>query len=621
MASTSLHALVSTAAERDPAHPALVFDQRTLSYGSFCKRMWGFADALCRAGVKQGDRVGILMNRSFDSYVAIFGALQAGAVYVPFDVTSSNESVAAILDDCGVRHLIVDKSYVSKLAELGDALERVRTIFTPTAADFPRAHGWTEIAELDAPPARTTVESDLALVFYTSGSTGRPKGVVHSHRSMLSNVEWAVREFALRPGDRFSNVTSHHFDLCWLEMYASFAAGGTVIVAPESTVKFPIDLAKLAAAERMTIWCSVPSTLIGLVERGNLAQLDLSFLRWILFAGERFPVKHLHRLMQQVRGPRYCNMYGTTETHIALFYPVPNDLAADASPLPIGHPCSHVDIAIVDKESNVVPDGEVGELAIRGPSVMDRYWRMPERSQAVLRSVPLADDFAPTFYHTGDLARRDERGDVQLLGRADRRVKVRGYLVDLDEVEKVLLSHSEVKEAAVFCVGEEGVDAHLEGAVIPRSGTADAPSAAALRYHVARVLPAYAVPETLTIAPEFPRTGSGKMDRVSLLRARAGSAVARGLPATRGASRPMTELKEQVTRFIRDSLLDSSTTFDDQTDLLVAGLLDSMSVVRLVAFLETEFGVSVSNSSFVAENFRSISVICEFVGSLKQAEH
>jgi acyl-CoA synthetase (AMP-forming)/AMP-acid ligase II/acyl carrier protein len=384
------------------------------------------------------------------------------------------------------------------------------------------------------------------------------------------------------------------------------------------------------ASERISVWCSVPSTLVRLVERGELRSHDTSALRWVLFAGERFPIKHLHALMQLVSHPRYCNMYGTTETHIAAYHRITAPASElSMQPLPIGAGCSHVELAIVGKDGRAVPHGEAGELAIRGPSLMEGYWGMPERTASVVRPVldrRSADDGAaatgsprltervPTFYHTGDIARLNANGDIELFGRGDRRVKLRGNLVDLDEIEKVLQSHAQVKEATALLVGGDAdAEQIMYAAAVPASGVSvDELSGSALRQFMATNMPLYCVPERVLVLQDLPRTGSGKTDRVELRRR-----IAAGRPRERGAPDASVGAVARIRSFILEELSshpDAQLELD--TDLLGTGTIESMGVVRLVEFLERTFDVRVSNDAFAVDNFQTLGAIVKLLEQL-----
>jgi amino acid adenylation domain-containing protein len=599
----SLQDLAFKHATRTPEATALTASGDLLSYGKLAQRANAIAIALISHGLRRGERVGIYMDRSFGSISSILGIMRAGGVYVPFDSESSVERLAAIVDDCGIALAFVDESHA-------EAFETVRFL-SRSAPKRLSIHEFDHPSD-SGPVHVDVIEQDLCLIFYTSGSTGRPKGVAHSHRSMISNVEWALETFALSSKDVFAHVTSHHFDLCWFEMFVSLAAGAKLLLVPERVVKFPSELSAMLATERVSIWCSVPSVLISLVQRGQLAERDLSALRRIHFAGERFPTPSLRRLMKLVPHADFTNMYGTTETHIAAWYPVPNPLCCD-DPLPIGRPCSHVQLEIVDSKRDPVAPGESGELLIRGPSMMEGYWRLPERTANAIIELGLSPEAKGRFYRSGDFARRRPDGFIEIIGRADRRVKVRGYLVDLDEIECVLLQDHRVLESACFLVGEqENGLSHIEAGVRLKAGAVAA--SAELRLHVAAKLSNYAVPEVIEIFDDLPRTGSGKVDRREL---------AKEVSARRMARRELiSDHDPRVTlrTFLAQEFLDiSADELSDDTPLMEDGLIDSTGVVLVVSFIEERFNISVSNDEFVADNFATVSAMVRLVERLRRS--
>jgi amino acid adenylation domain-containing protein len=615
MAFSLNHLLVQTAG-RYPENPALRFNGQDLSYAALVQRASAIGHRLLAEGLKRQERVAVYMNRSFDSMAAIFGIMMAGGVYVPFDSFAPPGRLAAILRDCEVQGIISDDTRVPAIRQMLAEYSGLRFLMGVEAAEDLklRTINWADLYRTmpSSPPQVRAVEQDLCLIFYTSGTTGNPKGAAHSHRSMLSNVEWAMEKYRLLPEDRFSNVTSHHFDLSWFEMYASMASGGTLVIAPEQTVRFAPDLAELVSREKLTIWCSVPSVLMSLAQRGNLASRDFSTLRWIMFAGERYPTKHLRQLMKLVPHPRYTNMYGTTETHIAAYWDVPPLADDNDEPIPIGQGCEHVNLLVVDPDGKAVGPGQTGELVIRGPSLMEGYWRLPERNARALVKIRFSPELEATCYRSGDLVEILPDGNIKIIGRADRRVKVRGNLVDLDEVEKVMLSHPQVSEAGAYLIAPDEDNTWIEAAVIPHPG---APvSSSELRVHVARTLPTYAVPEKVAVLVDFPRTGSGKLSRRDLQNAAAAQAV----PAVP----PHISIQEAVRRYIQTELVDSSEklALAEDTELLDSGLITSIGVVRLVAYLEETFGVVVPNDEFIAENFTDLAAINQMIERLRKPQ-
>lgn len=617
MAFSLIH-LLRIAAEQRSEQTALEFGELRMSYGDLWDRSATIARVLADQGVSRGTRVGILMNRSFDSYAAIFGAMQAGATYVPFNASAPVSQLSAIIEDCEIRHVVLDTSHLGLARDVAAGC-KMDFVLGGDAAESGAARGlrWQDIGAnaRGVPLNREAIEQDPCLIFFTSGSTGRPKGVVHSHRSMLANVAWAVETFQLRHEDRFTNVTSHHFDLSWLEMYASIGAQATIVMVPETTVRFPGELAALCERARPTVWCSVPSVLMQLTLRGNLTKRDLSTLRWVLFAGERFPTKNLKELMRLVPTTAYCNMFGTTETHIAAYYPIPPLSELADEPLPIGRPCAHLNLAIFKPDGSLATAGETGELAIRGPSVMDGYWRLPDRTRRVLQRHPIANGLEGLYYHAGDLARVRSDGLYEVIGRNDRRVKVRGYIVDLDEVEKVLLSHAAVHEVAAFH------DAKDESGPVHAVATlheGQELSPAQLRLHVGQQLPVYAVPQQIWFVRDLPRTGSAKISRADIPAFAAKVAAECKPPAT-----PDINVRQAIRSYIVEELLSAQAPadFDDELELIDSGLVSSLAVARLVSFIEDQFGISVPNDEFVAENFVNLAASATLVERLLQRVH
>lgn len=593
----TLHQYLLDAAAQWPDRPALTLGDDYRSFSDLRRRANAIASALLQRDVMRGDRIGIYMHRSFDSVASIYGIMQAGAAYVALDNAAPVERLAQVVEDCAIDYILVDDAHKGSLGLL-NAEREVAAI------------SWAEIdvnAEA-APVDQGVIEQDLCLVFYTSGSTGKPKGVAHSHRSMLSNVEWALRTFSFCPDDRFAHVTSHHFDLSWFELFVSMAAGASMELVPEKTLKFSADLSRLIESAGITVWCSVPSVLVGLSQRGELQVRDLSRVRRVHFAGERFPTKNLRQLMRQLPDADYVNMYGTTETHIAAWWPVPKTLHSD-EPLPIGGPCSHVQLMVVDAAGEELPDGGIGELVIRGPSLMEGYWNLPERTAKAIVDLDISPTRKGRFYRSGDLVTRAPTGDIRIIGRGDRRVKVRGHLIDLDEVEKVILKHPAVLEAACYLADDGSLSAHIDGGVILHPG--EQMTGAELRLHVGQTLPVSACPETLLVLEEFPRTGSGKVDRRGL-----GDVVA-GWREQRRREIDGDSPSETIRRFLLDELIGDADAEIDEETRLVDDWIDSLAVAGIVAFIEEHYAITIPNADFTAENFETISAIARLVERLR----
>lgn len=507
---------VTAGAERSPEKEAVRFSGKGLSYAELEARTNSLATVLIEQGVTRGDRVGIFMNKSLESAVAIYGIMKAGAAYVPLDPFAPVARVAFVIQDCGIRYLLTKEAKADQVQEilgLGTPLECLIGLSGVENSSV-RCLTWDEVyAAPSQPLVHNLTEQDLAYILYTSGSTGTPKGIMHTHRSGLSFAEWAADEYGLQAADRLSNHAPLHFDLSTFDFFAGAVAGATTVVIPEALTKFPANLSKLMQDEKISVWYSVPFALMQLMERGLLEGRDLSALRWLLFAGEVFPTKHLRQLMNLLPKVRFSNLFGPTETNVCTYYHVPEPPESD-DPIPIGKACANVEGLVVDAEGKPLPAGEVGELLIRGGVVMKGYWGQPERTANGFFKRRVFNDFDDVFYRTGDLVHLDEQGNYRYLGRKDRQIKTRGYRVELDEIEVALLAHDHVEEAAVYPVPDGQGSNLIAASVIPALGVELTESE--LVEHLGKRLPPYAIPVEIELAGDFPRTSTGKINRREL---------------------------------------------------------------------------------------------------------
>ena len=520
--STLLPHLVTDSAARFPERPAVVMDGRALSYAELESRSTRFARSLLAHGVRAGDRVALWLPRSIEGVVTLYGVMKAGAAYVPVDPGAPPARLAYIARDCAVSGLV---TVAERAAALEDAFQGgapMRALWLAehgAAPPGPRLHGlptvsWEEVeSETDGPLPIKALEGDLAYILYTSGSTGEPKGVMLSHRNALAFVEWAGDAFALTHEDRLANHAPFHFDLSTFDLFAGARAAAAVYPLSPRIASFPAAVARQWCNDRLTVWYATPSTLVLMLTRGGLKGLDLGALRVLLFAGEVFPVKYLRELMALAPRARFANLYGPTETNVCTWLELTAP-PADDRPLPIGKACPYDEVLVLDEGLKPLPPGAVGELWVRGATVMHGYWGRPERTALSLQPIEIAPGVSDLAYRTGDLVRIMADGNLEFLGRRDHQVKTRGYRVELGEIETVLLSHSGVDEAVVVAIPDEEVTHRLKAVVVTKAGSAL--DEAALRQHCASSLPRYMVPESVEFRRELPRTSSGKVDRRAL---------------------------------------------------------------------------------------------------------
>lgn len=489
------------------------------------------ASVLISQGVKRGDKVGIYVSKSLASVLSVFSILKTGASYVPLDPNAPAQRLAYIVRDSGIRALLTSSAKASGIQAMFpqncqidtlvlvdyDLPQESRSVSAPVPDDI-MVVNWKEVVE--SPPMSIfddlSIETDTAYTLYTSGSTGTPKGVMISHRNSLSFVNWATECAGLSSEDRVSSHAPLHFDLSIFDIFSSIRAGATIVLVPERTSTFPIELVRLIERERITVWYSVPSVLTLMALYGNLTAHDLSLLRTIIFAGETFPVKYLRKLMTALPHARYLNWYGPTETNVCTYYELPTSLDPErTAPIPIGKTCANTEVFAVNSAgAKVTKPGESGELYVRGPSLMQGYLGQPEKTAKVLIPNPFQPRFHELVYRTGDIVTLDEEGNYVYLGREDGMVKTRGYRVELGEVESVLYQHPAIREVVVLPVPDELLGNRLRAVIRTDDGVA------LTREEVVafcnQKLPNYMIPDMIEFRDSLPKTSTGKTDRVVL---------------------------------------------------------------------------------------------------------
>ena len=393
---------IDYSAERFPQHEAFRCGNKSISYAELVTQTNSLASLLINQGIKKGDRVGIYLNKSIESAIAIYGIMKAGAVYVPLDPSAPVTRIRFILQNCHIRGLITQPQKRSQLAEIlgkPNPLEFIVGLASETELPV-TTFDWETVGQIpgDSPPKIKILEQDLAYIMYTSGSTGEPKGIMHTHHSGLSYAKMAAHTYGLTQSDRLGNHSPLHFDMSTLEYFSGPLVGATTVIIPEAYTKIPASLSQLIENEKLTIWYSVPFALIQLLHRGLLSKRNLNSLRWVLFGGEPFPPKYLYELMKQLRGARFCNVYGPAEINQCSYYHVPNlDIAPD-EPVPIGKIWPIAEELVVDENNEPVSVGDVGELLVRTPTMMQGYWQRRDLNQEAFFSRSIYGPHQEIFF-------------------------------------------------------------------------------------------------------------------------------------------------------------------------------------------------------------------------------
>ena len=476
----------------DPNAIALAFGDETVTYGMLERRKNHLAHHLRRLQVEPGVRVGVLLERGPTLLVALLATLQAGGAYIPLDPAYPPGRIATMLED-GRPEVVITDSKLASRVPMG-----VPTMVL-VDADADRIAAYP-----DTPPRVELDDEDLAYVNFTSGSTGRPKGVMIPHRALTNFLHAMAEEPACGPGERLLSVTTVSFDIAGLELYLPLVAGATVDIVPREVTVDAMRLREHIERTRPTLMQATPATWRMLVEAGWKGHGELR----VLCGGEALPRDLANALLE--RADEVWNLYGPTETTV---WSAAHRVEPGDGPVSIGHAIRNTQLYVLGPHGEPVPTGTAGELYIGGTGVALGYIGQP--TATVERFVPdtFAADEDALMYRTGDALKRSADGTLEFLGRLDRQVKLRGFRIELPEIEAHLRRHPAVADAAVQLV-ERGVgDARLIGYVVPRAAT---PQEEDIQRHCRESLPEYMIPSALVTLPEFPRTANGKLDRKAL---------------------------------------------------------------------------------------------------------
>ena len=492
-------------AAQSPDAPALIFGGEQTSYAQLNAAANRLAHHLIAAGVGPERRVAICMERSPRMVTALLGVLKAGAAYVPVEPRLPRNRLQFILDDAAVAAVLTEEDSRTLLPE------RRGVAVWSLDAEWP-AIG---LRSQENPPPLASPEN-LAYVIYTSGSTGTPKGVMVTHHGLRNYLCWAEKAYKVGPGGRSLVHSPFSFDLTVTSLLLPLAAGGTVeLVRPgdelEQLCEALSDPARRYALLKLTPpHLRVLSGWLGGQERFGRVEA-------VVVGGEALTSDVLNVWRERSSETRLINEYGPTETVVgcAVYEVPPGPCEGD---VPIGRPVSNMRMYVLDDALRPVPAGVTGEIYIGGVGVARGYLGRPALTAERFLPDPFSTEPGRRLYRSGDLGRMRPDGEMEYLGRADEQVKVRGYRVELGEIESVLRRHPAVKESAVVAHGDGGEKRLVGYVVLSGDDGRERPLAAAeqLRSYLRDELPDYMVPAVLKVLPRMPLTHNGKIDRRAL---------------------------------------------------------------------------------------------------------
>lgn len=491
-----LHHLLARRCVVEGERTALDIDGKRVSFADLERHANRMARFFAAQGYGAGDRIGLIVDRSVASYVALLAVLKIGAAYVPLDTKFPSDRIAFIAGDAGIKAFVTTEAAQALVAGVG------LPVFELGAAM--RAADEHLAAALDDVSAERPADA-LCYIIYTSGSTGRPKGVAVNHSSICNFVAVAAEVYGYEPGDRVYQGMTLAFDFSVEELWVPLLSGATLVPSPADRQLVGEDLAAFLAERRITAMCCVP-TLLATIDD------ELPDLRLLLVSGEACPPDIVARWYRP--GRRMLNAYGPTEATVTATWTE----VAPGKAVTIGVPLPTYTVAILDTSRNtLVGDGDVGEIAIAGIGLAEGYINRPDltASAFVPDFLQLANNPSRRLYRTGDLGRITEDGEIEYLGRIDTQVKVRGYRVELAEIENVLLEIDGIAQAVVITHEAELGFVELAAYYTCFDG-GTCPDREQLVEALRSRLPGYMVPAYIEELAKMPLLASNKADRKAL---------------------------------------------------------------------------------------------------------
>ncbi len=563
-----------------PQSLAVVCEDEELTYGQLNQRANQLAHHLQKLGVGPEVLVGICLERSVEMVIAIIGVLKAGGAYVPLDPSYPQERLSFLLQDTRIPLLITTQGLEEKIPG-----HHAQTLLLDSDADAIARESRDDLGRTPAP-------ENLAYVIYTSGSTGRPKGVMVTHDSVSHYVNSLQKRFEITSSDVYLHTASIAFSSSVRQLMVPLSHGATVMVATSDRIANPLALFDLIKRKGVTVVDFVPSYWRNCID--NLLQLDeqpraallQNRLRLILSASEPLSSDIPRDWTTRLKHPaRLINMFGQTETTgIVATYPIPAPGDEEVRTVPLGRAIDSAEIRLLDHQMQPVPVGVPGDLYVGGADLARGYLNRPDLT---------ADRFVPDpfgmpgsrLYKTGDMGRYSHDNNFEFVGRLDHQVKVRGYRVELGEIERALFAHPAVRKNVVVMREDGPGDKRLVAYVVPGGNVS--PTVSELRRCLKQKLPEYMIPASFVVLNELPLTPNGKIDRSALP---APDRSRRGLEGIFEA--PRTPVEQEVARIWCEVLnLEEVSVHDNFLDLGGQSLLATRIVSRLQRVLQTELTV------------------------------
>jgi amino acid adenylation domain-containing protein len=570
-----VHRLFEAQVVKAPDAIAAEFQGEQLTYRELNRRANQLAHYLRKLGVGPEVLVGICIERRLEMLVSLLGVLKAGGGYVPLDPKYPRERTAFMIEDAGLSLVLTQQSLSADIPAV-----KAQLLCIDQA-------GTTLAQESFENPVTEVAANNLAYLIYTSGSTGNPKGVMIEHRALAHFTAVAAAEYSIKPWDRVLQFASLSFDLSVEEIFPALTQGATIVMRTDAMISSARDFLQCCEQWKVSVLDLPTAYWHELVDAVDLLNLRVpKCVRLVIIGGEKaLPERVI--LWKQKMGDRVrlMNTYGPTETTVATtMYDVRSEGEIRRSQnVSIGRPIPNTTAYILDEFLNPVPIGVAGELHIGGAGMARGYINRPDLTAQKFITNPFSDRPNSKLYKTGDLVRYRADGNIEFLGRVDHQIKIRGFRVELEEIEQTLRQHAGVNDCVVVLC-EDDNDKRLVAYVVGREQTR--PAASELRNFLKAKLPSYMVPAAFEAIGALPVMTNGKIDRRALPSPQSRTEIEEGFAA------PRTPIEELLAATWREVLkLEQIGIHDNFFDLGGHSLLAAKVVSNVRTALEVEFGM------------------------------
>ena len=500
-AERTIHQLFEEQADRTPDGVAIFFEDRQITFGELNVRANQLSHYLRSLAVIEGEPIGLYVERSLEAVICILAILKTGAAYLPLDPTYPTDRIALMVGNSQLTVLLTQRRLLEKLPD--------NNAFVICIEDISAAAS----TELTPNPDCAGAPDSPAYIIYTSGSTGAPKGVVGLHKGMANRCQWMWNQYPFEAGEICCQKTALSFiDSLW-EIFGPMLKGIPAVIIPDDMVKDPYRLVESLNLNRITRIVLVPSLLQALLSVFDDLQERLPELKFWVTSGEALPNDLASRFKLKMRHSVLINLYGMSEVSADVSCFDTSDGWTDSS-VPIGKAIANTRIYVLDKHLLPVPVAVSGEIYIGGEGVGRGYFRRPDMTAEKFVPDPFNPATGSRLYRSGDVGRRLPDGNIEYIGRTDAQVKVRGFRVELGEIESVLLQQDGIKEAAASARKGDGNNKDVIAYVVMDEGAQI--TTRELRERILGKLPEYMVPRKIVRVEQMPLTPGGKLDRKAL---------------------------------------------------------------------------------------------------------